>query len=592
MNGPGGASKKTVRGRTTAEAAERRRSFADLPPRMQAPYIQASRRYFAHPHPIDVMADSDRQDLTGLARSIDRLFSQPGERAGRAPESPRPATPLDEPWDAAPEGDAREPAAFDVENEPAASWNEEPVADPTWDLAAEPDPEEPADSVPDVDLAQLGPALTLVGEGMDDVPDPVGEEAEDLLAGSAPAGLAEEDAGTDGAADPLAAGFDLEMVPEFTTDSEAAPEFDDPPALDAAFDADGVPDFDAAADLDVGPDLGSDSASAALDDPDAPPAFEQTTLDTAVDALVGGDPSQASEVESLAAAFLEGKELEPIARAVQKLALAAGDPPDPSMLSVAHSIASPPVLARLASRIGGERDEGRRRTWYAMCRALGTPMARAIRDDLAATTDRHARRVLCDALVDMGPAGREVIEEMAVDDNRFLVRNAVTILGDTGGERAVELVTSALANPDARVRKEALRALAKLGDEESGQLVTGLLDDPDEDVCLAAAVAAGELRVERALKSLITMVETSKDPDRTVPLLRALGQLGDPGAVASIEKYAVRTLFSKPRADVRIAAYRALHQIGTPHARRLLNQAVDDKEAEVKAAVKEMLHMR
>ena len=63
-------------------------------------------------------------------------------------------------------------------------------------------------------------------------------------------------------------------------------------------------------------------------------------------------------------------------------------------------------------------------------------------------------------------------------------------------------------------------------------------------------------------------------------------------AVSSIEKHAVTSLFSKPRTDVRITSYRALNEIGTPHARRLLNQAVDDKDPAVKSAVKEMLGMR
>ena len=88
------------------------------------------------------------------------------------------------------------------------------------------------------------------------------------------------------------------------------------------------------------------------------------------------------------------------------------------------------------------------------------------------------------------------------------------------------------------------------------------------------------------------MLEAATDPDESLPLIRALGQLEDPGAVASIEKHAVRSLFSKPRTDVRIAAYRALNAIGTPHARRLLNQAVSDKDPEVKSAVKEILHIR
>ena len=90
----------------------------------------------------------------------------------------------------------------------------------------------------------------------------------------------------------------------------------------------------------------------------------------------------------------------------------------------------------------------------------------------------------------------------------------------------------------------------------------------------------------------IAMLDATKDPEEALPLIRALGQLADPGAVSSIERFAVRSLFSRPPTDVRITAYRALSAMGTPHARRLLNKAVNDKDPEVKAAVKEMLHLR
>jgi HEAT repeat protein len=85
------------------------------------------------------------------------------------------------------------------------------------------------------------------------------------------------------------------------------------------------------------------------------------------------------------------------------------------------------------------------------------------------------------------------------------------------------------------------------------------------------------------------MLEDETDPEAQVPLLRALGKLEDPGAVQAIEKHAVRTLFSKPRADVRIAAYQALHRIGTPHARELIQAALSDKEPAVQAAVRRLV---
>jgi hypothetical protein len=48
----------------------------------------------------------------------------------------------------------------------------------------------------------------------------------------------------------------------------------------------------------------------------------------------------------------------------------------------------------------------------------------------------------------------------------------------------------------------------------------------------------------------------------------------------------VKTLFSNPSTETRVAAYRALHAIGTPHARDLVPQALSDKEPGVRAAVR------
>ncbi len=95
------------------------------------------------------------------------------------------------------------------------------------------------------------------------------------------------------------------------------------------------------------------------------------------------------------------------------------------------------------------------------------------------------------------------------------------------------------------------------------------------------------------MRPLVEALGEQYETDSVLPLLHALGQIGDPGSVAAIERHAVKdSLFARPRTDVRIAAYRALSRIRTPRARRLLNQALSDKDPEVKAAVKEMLHVR
>lgn len=135
-------------------------------------------------------------------------------------------------------------------------------------------------------------------------------------------------------------------------------------------------------------------------------------------------------------------------------------------------------------------------------------------------------------------------------------------------------------------------ALARIGGEDAGALVVGMVDDPDPDVRGAAAMALGVMKVERAVKPLLQRLEEEEEEDVQVQILRALGGLGDPGAVPAIEKRAVASFFSRPPTPLRIAAYKALSDIGTPHAMELLETAAVEKDDEVREAVQTILSAR
>lgn len=389
--------------------------------------------------------------------------------------------------------------------------------------------------------------------------------------------------------------FTLDGFDTHVGGSDASPEPEAPPEDATASDESAASvDAEPAASLDVAPATPAEDApapiepAAAADDEEG---FVPTPLDLAVDAYLAGETARADEIDTLGRECMASHDVEPVARSIERLTLAAGEPRDEATYAVAESLMYPLALDRVVRHMGLERNEEKRRDFYTICRTIGAPITPAIRNELGETnTDRLARRIYCEALTEMGKPGRDMIEEMVESDNQFLVRNAVSILGDHGGERAVEMVTSALGNPDRRVRREALKALAKLGDESSGEVVIGFLEDPDEKVRLAAAVACGELKVQRSLRPLVAMLDQTKDPDQAILIIRALGHLGDPGAVLSLEKHAVRTMFSRPRTDVRIAAYRALHQIGTPKTRQMLLEVAKDKDEDVKDAVKKMLY--
>jgi hypothetical protein len=309
-------------------------------------------------------------------------------------------------------------------------------------------------------------------------------------------------------------------------------------------------------------------------------------LQEAVDAFIAGDRSARERIEACAAPLRDRLALDPLADAVESLVRAAGDGPEQDYIDVASAVINPAVASRIVQRMGRERDDERRAEYSVLCRRLGRVMANGLKGALTGKLEPTVRRVYYDAMISMGDVSRPVIEAMLEDENRFLVRDAVAMLGEIGGPRAVELVTSALANTDPRVRAEALHALAELGDAEAGRLALGFLEDSDSNVRLAAAVTAGKLGLERALRPLVNLLDAEEAPASRALLLQALGELGDPGAVPAIQKHAAPSRFSKADTGVRVAAYRALHRIGTPHARELVRRAANDKDPAVRAALR------
>jgi hypothetical protein len=281
---------------------------------------------------------------------------------------------------------------------------------------------------------------------------------------------------------------------------------------------------------------------------------------------------------------------ESVADAVERLVRSAADG---SVLELARDLASPEVAAHLVAALTvAARDEARREQLVDVMSALGSRVTHKLAEALAEAQDRGVRRAVMDALAGAAARSPQILTDMLLDRRWFVVRNAVTVMGEVGGKPAVEHLTRALAHEHERVRREAVMALARIGGTDSGQLILGMLDDPADGVRAAAAMALGVLGFERALRPLLAHLHDERSADVQQEVLRALGQLGDPGAVHELEKFAEPSFFSRTSVPVRIAAYRALAAIGTPHARKVLEAGLGAKEPEIRNAVRAALRDR
>jgi HEAT repeat protein len=192
-------------------------------------------------------------------------------------------------------------------------------------------------------------------------------------------------------------------------------------------------------------------------------------------------------------------------------------------------------------------------------------------------------------LLHLGEDGRSAALTLLREPRWFAVRDGVRLVGESRDRDSVQALTVVLAHEDPGVRKETVIALARIGGEDAGLLLVGMLNDPHPGVREVAALGVADLRVLRAMRPLLEMVATEEEEAVLVQVLLALGAMGDPGAVPAIEKKAVVSIFSRPPRQIRVAAYRALAAIGSPHARALVEAAVEDKDIEVRQTVAEIL---
>lgn len=262
---------------------------------------------------------------------------------------------------------------------------------------------------------------------------------------------------------------------------------------------------------------------------------------------------------------------------------------DPDAEALAGELMNAAVQMRMAIHLGSVRDEHERSALVDAYAKLGDRMATAIADALIETDDRLARRTYVGALVALGQSGTRAVGKMMDDPRWFVVRNGVAVLGEIRGKTAIARLTGTLAHEDTRVRRETVLSLAKIEGEDAAQLVVGMLNDSHADVRTAAARAVSVLKVERAFKPLMSILEDGDDDPVIEQVVRALGQLGDASAVPLIEKRAVGSFFSKPSLEVRVAALSALGSIGTPHAMSVVEAAKDDKNPDVRAVVQQIL---
>jgi HEAT repeat protein len=127
----------------------------------------------------------------------------------------------------------------------------------------------------------------------------------------------------------------------------------------------------------------------------------------------------------------------------------------------------------------------------------------------------HARKVVIDALIYIGPKDIMTLSKGLNDSRWYVVRNIIYILRKISDKRAVEFLLKTVRHADIRVRKEVIRALGELGGGGVFQTLRECLEDPEIQVRTAGLRALGTVASEAAKRIIMDRIndKTFKEKD-------------------------------------------------------------------------------
>jgi hypothetical protein len=208
------------------------------------------------------------------------------------------------------------------------------------------------------------------------------------------------------------------------------------------------------------------------------------------------------------------------------------------------------------------------------------------------------RRVICDAVSEIGKNAIELIAPFIDDRRWFLVRNVVYILGRIGKEQAFPYIQKALNHEDLRVRREAIQALGLINSPKTIGLLVRALSDEDIRIRSMAAINLGKMGKTAGLLPLLEAVQSKefhrREQQEVKAFFDAIGMTGSNEAVPVLQQILERkSLFGRGTSDeMRFGAAAALAMIGTPEARAILEAGRDSKDGPIRTACLQALRIQ
>ena len=259
------------------------------------------------------------------------------------------------------------------------------------------------------------------------------------------------------------------------------------------------------------------------------------------------------------------------------------------------SIGHPSLLSEMAPKALVDDNRGVR---FVACMSIAEMRDARFNPLVAPLLSDPSASVRAAAMLALARGGQRVnftpLADMLADNDPEIRANAYLVLGELGNESAIPLIRESLGrgmklvNP-LRVRLvdlAAAEALVKLGDQKEVEPIRAALFAPPEqgELTIVACDSVRRLKDEVARPMLERIVSArgsaERSPEIRLAACRALHALGSPAAPLAVAKEYAR----HPDARIRAQSTVLLGEIGSPDARALLTSLLHDADPTVQVA--------
>ncbi|HVS33073.1 MAG TPA: HEAT repeat domain-containing protein [Thermoanaerobaculia bacterium] len=221
-----------------------------------------------------------------------------------------------------------------------------------------------------------------------------------------------------------------------------------------------------------------------------------------------------------------------------------------------------------------------------LLQALGAAAMRNLLSALAEEDNRSRRRRLFDLVASLGPSIVKEAIPFLSDPRWYVVRNIVVLLRTVNDRSSLPAIRRIADHPDLRVRLEAIKTLVAFDSMVPTALLEKAIGDPDPKLAETAIKLVGSYGIKEAVDPLLK-ITAGNDIFRSrtalrVHALRALGELGEPRALAQLTRFFRDSFLPWPSRPERLAAFQSLGGYAPDARAPFVENGLKSRDAEVR----------